>query len=61
MHEHPERHIYDDKGVEEGESVRQHIGEMEAVPDVVELADDEAEYEEYQQTAAEYALTLLDL
>ena len=41
--------------------MRQHVGEMEAVPHIVELTDDKAEHEEQQQRAAEDTLTLLDL
>ena len=41
--------------------MRQHVGEVEAVPHIVELTDDKAEHKEQHQSAAEDALTHLDL
>ena len=41
--------------------MRQHVGEVEAVPNIVELTDDEAEHKEQQQSAAKDALADLDL
>ena len=41
--------------------MRQHIGEVEAVPYIIELTDNEAEHEEQEQRAAEYAFTFFDL
>ena len=37
-------HIQKDKGQNKAESVRDHVGKMEAVPDIVQLSDDKACY-----------------
>ena len=45
----PIGHIQQHKAEEEAEPVRDHIGEVEAVPNVVQLPDDEAQHEKQQQ------------
>ena len=45
-------HIEHHKAVQEAEPVGDHVGKMEAVPDIVQLPDDKADIEEQQQRHA---------
>ena len=42
-------HIQYHKAVKVAEPVRNHVGKMEAMPDIVQLTDDKAEVKKYQQ------------
>ena len=48
----PVSHIQQHKAVKEAEPVGDHVGKMEAVPDIVQLADNEADIEKGQQEQA---------
>ena len=48
----PVGHIQQHKAVEKAEPVRDHIGEMEPVPDIVQLPDEKAQHKEQQKTHA---------
>ena len=45
----PVGHIQQHEAVQEAEAIGDHIGEVEAVPDIVQLPDDKAEVEKHQQ------------
>ena len=47
--------------MEEAEPVRDHIGEVETMPDIVQLPDDEAEHKEHQQEHTADLVPELDL
>ena len=48
----PVSHIQHDKAEQKAEAIGDHISEVEAVPDIVKLADQHAEHEENQQKDA---------
>ena len=59
--ERAERHNDQDEADQEAEAVRDHVSEVEAVPDVVELTDNAAEEHEENQSHADDLLSEADL
>ena len=54
-------HIQHYKTEQEAESVGDHVGEVEAVPDIVELPDDEGHHEKQQQQEGENFVPPFDI